>query len=140
MPRMQVHFPIVAVHAQHAVNFPILKGVEGPYQLRETLYINLPLADTTKVLMMGKCVDGVDKDKRYRIESDKDHVDQPVAWINDYNGGRIFYTSMGNGKAAFAAIWFRRMVINSVFWALEKPVPQVNDDAYVNQMQTAVNH
>jgi len=114
---------------------PILKGINGPYQLRETLYINLPLADTAKVLMMGKCVDGKEgDDKRYRSEKNKEHIDQPVVWLNTYKNANIFYTSMGNGRAAFKQSWFRRMVINSVFWALERPVPSVEDNKYISKI------
>ncbi|GEM_PF-941772 len=112
-------------------NHPILKGVGGPHQSRETLYINLPLAATAKVLMMGKAVDGTGDDKRYRLQTDKEHIDQPVAWTNEYHGGKIFYTSMGNGQAAFKQPWFRRMVINAIYWGLEKTAPDVPDQAYV---------
>lgn len=111
-------------------NHPILKGVTT-CQCRETLYINLPLADTAQVLMMGKAVDGNGDDKRYRLETDKDHIDQPVAWTNEYHGGKIFYTSMGSGRAAFKKPWFRRMVINAIFWGLDQPAPQVPDEAYI---------
>ena len=112
-------------------NHPILQGIDTPTQIRETLNINLPLADTAQVLMMGKAVDGAGDDPRYRLETEKEHIDQPVAWTNEYHGGRIFYTSMGNGRAAFQQPWFRQMVINAVFWGLEQPVPDVPQDAYV---------
>jgi hypothetical protein len=114
---------------------PVLQGINGPYQLRETLYINLPLADTATVLMMGKCVDGIEGvDKRYRSEKNKEHIDQPVAWLNTYKSANIFYTSMGNGQAAFKQSWFRRMIINSVFWALDHPVPSVEDKKYISKI------
>jgi len=112
-------------------NYPILKGVGGSHQIRETLYINLPLAATAKVLMVGKAVDGDGDDKRYRLETDKEHIDQPVAWTNEYHGGKIFYTSMGNRRAVFKKPWFRRMVINAIFWGLDQPAPQVADEAYI---------
>ena len=119
-----------SVQPEHQ-NHPILKGVGGPHQIRETLYINLPLADTAQVLMMGKAVDGAGDDKRYRLETDKEHIDQPIAWTNEYHGGKIFYTSMGNGQAAFKKPWFRRMVINAIYWGLDQQAPQVPDEAYI---------
>ena len=112
-------------------NHPILKGVGDTHQIRETLYINLPLAATANVLMMGKAVDGDGDDKRYRLETDKKHIDQPVAWTNEYHGGKIFYTSMGSGRASFKKPWYRRMVINAIFWGLDQPAPQVADEAYI---------
>jgi len=86
--------------------------------------------------MMGRCVDGKeDAGKRYRIKKDKQHIDQPVVWLNTYKNANIFYTSMGNGQAAFKQPWFRRMTINSVFWALNRPIPSVQDNKYISKQK-----
>ena len=105
-----------------AVKHPILRGIEGPYRLQETLYRSSPLGHSCEILMMGKCVDGPGEDSRYRKPKDTEVPDQPVAWTNTYeNGGRVFYTSMGSGQT-FEQPWFKHMVINAVFWAIDKPV------------------
>ena len=116
-------------------NHPILNGITGPCQERETLYICLPLAHTSQVLLMGQAVDGEGDDPRYKVETDKEHVDQPLAWIHDYKGAKVFFTSMGSGLAAFNKSWFRRMVINATFWALDKPVPAVDEKAYIAALE-----
>ena len=105
---------------QHA----ILKGLDGPYQIRETMYRSAPLEPSCRVLLTGSCVDGPGDDPRYRLDPEKETPDQPVAWINEYRNGRIFYTSLGSGRASFEQPWFQRMVVNAVFWALDRPVPE----------------
>ena len=47
---------------------------------------------------------------------------EPVAWTNTYKGGRVFYTSLGNPDD-FRLRAFRRLLLNGVFWATERPAP-----------------
>ena len=108
-----------------AANHAILKGLRGPYQVRETIYKSRPLAKSCQVLMMGRCVDGKGDNPRYRKKPGESVPDEPIAWVNTYKGAKIFYTSMGNGRAAFRQPWFRGMIINAIFWAMDKPVPKV---------------
>ena len=106
-----------------AENHPILKGLQGPYQVRETIYFSQPLSENCQLLMSGKCVSGEGDDPRYIKKPGKIIPDEPVAWVNSYKGAKVFYTSLGNGRASFKQPWFRRMIINAVYWALDKPVP-----------------
>ena len=89
---------------------PILKGVPaGEIHVRSWLYKVLPLGSRTTILMTG------------RVDDRKPH--EPVAWTNiRSDGGRVFYTSLGHPDE-FKLPWFRRMLINGVFWAMDKPVP-----------------
>ena len=91
---------------------PILAGVPtGEIFVRSWLYKTLPLAETTTVLMMG------------RVEDRKPH--EPVTWTNTSGaGGKVFYTSLGHLED-FKLPWFRRMIVNAVFWTLDKPVTKV---------------
>lgn len=95
--------------APEAAEHPILRGVKGPYRLHETLYRSRPLAATCKLLLTGKSLGSKRRE-------------EPVAWTNTYKGGRVFYTSLGS-RATFKEAWFRRMVINAIYWALDRPVP-----------------
>jgi len=106
-----------------AVNHPILKGLEGPYQVRETMYRSQPLAETCQLLLMGKCVNGQGENPRYLKKPGDTVPDEPVAWVNNYKGSKVFYTSLGNGRASFRQPWFQRMIINAIYWALDKPIP-----------------
>jgi len=91
---------------------PILTGVPtGEFRVRSWLYKTLPLNNSTTVLMMG------------RVDDRKPH--EPVTWTNTHSaGGRVFYTSLGHTEE-FKLPWFRRLLINAVFWALDKPIPEV---------------
>src|SRR5262245_28087480 len=43
------------------------------------------------------------------------------AWTNTYKGGRIFYTTLGH-PGDFDTPQFRKLLVNAVFWALDKPL------------------
>ncbi len=95
----------VADQARH----PILAGLTGDqFFVTSHLYKNRDLAPTTTTLFEGG-VRGED-------------VREPVAWTNNYRGGRIFYTSLGNPED-FSVPAFRILLRNSVFWAIERAVP-----------------
>jgi type 1 glutamine amidotransferase/nicotinamidase-related amidase len=93
-----------------AESHPILAGVPRcEIHVRSWLYKTLPLTKTTRTLMAG------------RVDDRKPH--EPVAWTNTHSGGgRVFYTSLGHPED-FKLVWFRRMLTNAVFWALDRPVP-----------------
>ncbi len=97
-----------------ARDHPLLEGV-GPIRSRYSLYRTRPLADDTETLMIGRTPfsDGW----------------QPVTWIREYQGGRIFYTSLG-GLSDFEGDSFKRLIANALFWAAErepdrKPPPEI---------------
>jgi type 1 glutamine amidotransferase len=91
---------------------PILTDVpSGEFRVRSWLYKTLPLTKTATVLMMG------------RVDDRQPH--EPVTWTNtDSGGGRVFYTSLGHPDD-FKLPAFRQMLSNAIFWALDKPVPEV---------------
>ena len=90
------------------VNHPILAGLpQEPWESEGTLYLVSPLLDDVTVLMMGEAGGRV----------------EPVTWIRNYHGGRIFYTSLGHPKD-FENPAFRQLLVNAIFWALGRPVPQ----------------
>ncbi|MBN2376004.1 MAG: isochorismatase family protein [Sedimentisphaerales bacterium] len=107
-----------------AADHPILKGLKGPYQIRETMYHSLPLTPSCRPLLTGKCIDGSDDNPRYK-KTDAHVPDEPVAWTNIYHNSRIFYTSLGSVRASFQQKWFQQMMINAIFWAMDKPVPEI---------------
>ncbi len=103
---------------------PIVQGIKGPFRIRETMYRSSPLGPNCQVLMLGRCVNGNSADKRYHVDSDTPEPAQPVAWTHDFHGARIFSTSMGSDRAAFKQKWYRQMLINAIFWAMDRPVPE----------------
>ena len=95
--------------AAGAASHPILAGVKLPLTSDGSLYEVRPLAKSTKRLLVGTI---------------PDREPEPVAWTNQYKKSRIFYTSLGHPDD-FQNAPFRRMLINAVFWAMNKPVPNV---------------
>jgi type 1 glutamine amidotransferase len=69
-----------------------------------------PLAKTTQPLLLGTIAG---------------QASEPVAWTNQYRGGRIFYTSLGHPED-FKNPEFRKLLVNAVFWAMNKPVATGN--------------
>lgn len=92
---------------------PILEGV-GPIRSQESLYRTEPIADDATLLLRGVTRrDGV----------------QPLAWIRERNGQRVFYTSLG-GISDFQGASFQRKVANALFWAagrepIRLPLPAI---------------
>ena len=85
---------------------PILRGV-GSFDSAGSLYKSSPLAPSAVPLLVGKW---------------EDKSAEPVAWTNTYKGGRVFYTSLGHPED-FKAPAFRRLLLNAIHWAADKPVP-----------------
>ena len=58
------------------------------------------MAPDVTVLMMGTAPEGTD----------------PVAWVRESRGGRVFYTSLGT-PGDFENASFVRLLTNALFWA-----------------------
>ncbi|NQV36172.1 MAG: ThuA domain-containing protein, partial [Phycisphaeraceae bacterium] len=86
---------------------PILAGVKLPLVSNGSLYEVRPLVRATTPLLIGTIAG---------------QESEPVAWTNQYHGGRIFYTSLGHADD-FMIPAFRKLLLNAVFWAMDKPVP-----------------
>jgi len=94
--------------AAGANTHPILAGVKMPFTSDGSLYEVRPLTKSTKRLLIGTI---------------PDKEPEPVAWTNSYRKSRIFYTSLGHPDD-FKNAQFRRLLINAVFWAMNKPLPK----------------
>ena len=77
-----------------------------------SLYKVSPLTNSASPLLMGT-IDG------------KVYESEPVAWTNlaGPNKARVFNTSLGH-PADFDEPAFRKLLVNGLFWALEKPLSQ----------------
>jgi type 1 glutamine amidotransferase/nicotinamidase-related amidase len=101
--------PITTVTvAAGAKGHAILSGIETPFTSNASLYKTSPLAGSAQLLLTG---------------SIPDQEPEPVAWTNRYGSARVFYTSLGHVDD-FANPQFRRLLVNAVFWAMDKPVPK----------------
>lgn len=80
---------------------PVLAGVTNFNSFR--LYKNPTLADDVVVLL-----DGTTGTNR-----------EPVAWVRELKGVRIFYTSLGT-QEDFTQESFRRLLVNAIFWTTRR--------------------
>ncbi len=87
---------------------PILAGVQTPFTSAAPLYEVRPLTKATQALLIGS-IPGQEA--------------EPVAWTNRYKKSRVFFSSLGSVDD-FNNPQFRRMLINAVFWAMDKPLPK----------------
>jgi type 1 glutamine amidotransferase/nicotinamidase-related amidase len=89
---------------------PILTGID-PMQLtgNGSLYKVSPLESSATPLLIGAI---------------PDKPPEPVAWTHSYGPrkARIFYTSLGHPDD-FANAEFRRLLLNGILWALDRPIP-----------------
>ena len=91
------------------------------------LYEVVPLHGQCVTLMTGYALDG--HDEYVTGEDDKKEINRnrksgryppsPIAWTKTDNNTRVFFTTMGHPKD-FARIHVRRLMVNAVYWALER--------------------
>ncbi|MGA2497791.1 MAG: ThuA domain-containing protein [Tepidisphaeraceae bacterium] len=87
---------------------PILRGV-APLEFKSTgsLYMTTPLAKTATPLLLGTV---------------PNQPEEPAAWTNIANGGRVFYTSLGHPDD-FALPQYRKLLVNAMLWTMDRPIP-----------------
>jgi type 1 glutamine amidotransferase/nicotinamidase-related amidase len=86
----------------------LLRGLSaGDFGSHGSLYKTAPLAKTARPFLMGR---------------QGTNPAEAVAWTNTHNGGRVFYTSLGHPDD-FTSPQFRRLLVNGILWAMDKPVP-----------------
>ncbi len=101
--------PVTVAAAPNASHSPILAGVPlAGWSSHGTLYKVSPVASDAAVLLLGT----------YQKHT------EPVAWTHTYHGGRVFFTTLGHPDD-FDSPSFRRLLVNAVFWAMDKPAPNV---------------
>jgi type 1 glutamine amidotransferase len=83
---------------------PISKGLPNWTTINEELYNNVKLFDSAHPLAHGK-------------QGDKDYV---VVWTNDYNGTRVFNTTIGHRNETVADDRYLDLVARGVLWACDK--------------------
>lgn len=44
-------------------------------------------------------------------------ADHPVAWYQEYDGGRSFYTALGHLRVHYSDPWFVRHIYGGIYWA-----------------------
>ncbi|MGM0488731.1 MAG: ThuA domain-containing protein [Planctomycetota bacterium] len=95
---------IVPEQSDHAV----LDGVKpAEWHSTGSLYYTSSVAKDATVLMTGSLDDRV----------------EPLTWIRPYGNARIFYSALGHPDD-FDQPAFRQLLVNAVFWALDRPVPE----------------
>ena len=95
--------------APDAAAHPVMHGVTpAEFRVASWLYEVEPLAATCTTLMTGRVAGR--------------EPEQPVAWVNEAGGRRVFYTSLGHPRD-FELAAFRRLLVNGIFWALELEPP-----------------
>jgi type 1 glutamine amidotransferase len=88
-----------------AEGHPVLLGVT-PFETTGKLYKNPDLA----------------ADARRLLTATTDEAKEPVAWVREHKGGRVFYTSLGT-PGDFQNDDFRRLVVNAIFWTANRATP-----------------
>jgi type 1 glutamine amidotransferase len=91
--------PAIAL-VEAAKGHAVLAGV-SPFVSSGSLYKNPKLAADATVLLTGTI---------------PEHT-EPVAWVRPYQGGRVFYTSLGHPDD-FRQASFLRLLSNAIFWTV----------------------
>lgn len=128
------------VVAQGKVGHPILRGVADVWGPTDVYTVKFPLPENTDVLLLGQVLTGMDP-KDPALEGAKNDPMMPVAWTRTYTAesgklGKVFTTTMGSSQDLLNE-GFRRMMVNSVYWAagLEKKIPKKAEVGIIGQYQ-----
>jgi len=54
------------------------------------------------------------------VRMDRGQEQQSMAWVQTYEKGRVFNTTLGHGKGAFDNTQFQRLVVRGLYWAAGK--------------------
>jgi len=112
---------------------PIMHGIAQEFWVRSWLYNVIPLHGDCVTLALGYATD-IDKgpaDPKQRHPSrNVIGTPNPIAWTKTYKGAKVFYTSLGHPKD-FEVESTRRLLINGIYWALGREVPNGGASAEV---------
>lgn len=90
-----------------AADHPILAGVKlRKWHSNGSLYNASPIDKQATLLMTGTAGGQI----------------EPITWTRRYKGGRVFYSSLGHWDD-FQQPPFRKLLVNAIFWAMDRPVP-----------------
>lgn len=94
-------------------NHAITQGLRAWTTMNEELYNNVQVLPTAKALARGtqtvKHEEGTGKE-----------TEPVVAWINDYQGTRVFSTTIGHNNATVADARYLDLVMHGLLWACGK--------------------
>jgi hypothetical protein len=94
-------------------NHAILQGLSGWTTVNEELYNNIQIRPSVKALARGtqtvKNQEGVVQE-----------TESVVTWINDYQGTRVFSTTIGHNNATVADARYLDLVTRGLLWACGK--------------------
>ncbi|QDS92270.1 Trehalose utilization [Roseimaritima multifibrata] len=94
---------VIPVAAEH----PIMKGFPNKWQTPNgELYVIEKVWPTATVLAQAY--------------SEEEKAEQPVVWINEYQGARVFGTTLGHHNETIADEHWMQMTANGIRWALDK--------------------
>ena len=101
---------------------PVTKTLTNWTTGREELYNNVKVFETARPLARGKQTvkrrDGASRDS-----------ESVVAWINDYNGTRVFNTTLGHNNATVSDPRYLELVTRGVLWSCDRLSPAYLKDS-----------
>lgn len=109
------HGPQAPIHIEFAkTDHPIIRGFENWTTINEELYNNSAgkLHDTATALARGQ-----QTTKTKNGEETKTFV---VAWTNDYQGTKVFATTLGHNNATVADPRYLDLVARGLLWSCDK--------------------
>jgi len=90
-------FPVVIVDRKH----PITRGIDD-FEIRDETYRN-------------KMHEDADPHDLFRMNRGDEQ--QSMGWVQTFDKGRVFCTTLGHGKQAWENPQFQRLVVRGLYWA-----------------------
>ncbi len=106
---------------------PIVNGAEDIWGPTDVYGIRDLPADA-RIVVYGQSLSGMEPDS----PPNNDKSVMPIAWTREFDGRRVFFTTMG-ASVDLESEGLRRLLVNATFWALgmEDQIPERADVSYV---------
>jgi len=125
---------VLKVLADH----PTMRGVEEEFYVRSWLYNVIPLHGDCVTSAIGYATD-TDTGGPFEQRHPKRNMvgtPNPVAWTKTYKKSPVFFTTLGH-PADFEASSMRRLLVNGIYWALGKDIPEAGTNVDIPGVYTA---
>lgn len=106
-PKLQ-DFPVKVVDRQH----PSTRSLPEIWQVKDEFYFLRDMPKGLRVLLEG------DHSKIVDPRKPKDETTRPLAWYQEFEGGRCWYTALGHRKEVYDDPLFRQHILGGILWAM----------------------
>ena len=102
---------------------PAVKNLSSQWETNDECYFFKEINPSIKILLVSDISAIKEADSSKNIKPDVFGTRYPAAWCQEFDGGRIFYTSLGHSKEDYSNATYLAHILEGLKWVTEKPKP-----------------